>query len=506
MADSRYDGLCLSSGGYKGYAMLGVLTALYSKNCFKRTTYFSGCSVGSIITLLLAIGWKPIELYKRVKSIKIFNGLSDINIDSFKEKYGLLDNQSLTEELKDLILEKVDKIPTFLDLWDKKQIYLAFSITDRITKEEFKVDWKSCPSLLISDGAMMSSNMPFVFPPIDFNNMKAIDGALTNPFPLDYIDNRKRKILGICVYGEPKDDMDSFIPYMTGNFMISIEQIQKLSIKHASKNVDILQLFVSDLNVMDAGNLDDGKFKMYMDGIHDGKLFLKALNKKNHGKNISSKESSSKLKFKSKFKIASFEKSVITKCLISQPLDILCQASLTDQNTIRKSYNNLDDSRKKRLILLCKILMENIDKKSNGEPINSTNNRDNRSDFKSDKRSSFPPTPPFSVNPDGENHSRKLYDSMPPAARNLTRFIFESLSPEDSNSIINGFNSIFDAFQRITGGPLDFKSSKGRVEVLDDDLEIEDFNRNNSNILDFDQSQSKKFIRSSKSNDIEKID
>jgi len=95
------------------------------------------------------------------------------------------ENENLREEFESLILEKTDHIPTLLELYNK-DIYIAYSICDRRTKKGHKLDHKSYPTLLVSDAGLMSSNIPFAFPPIDFDGMKVIDGAFSNPFPISW--------------------------------------------------------------------------------------------------------------------------------------------------------------------------------------------------------------------------------------------------------------------------------------------------------------------------------
>ena len=61
--------LVIGGGGLKGFAALGVCTYLYEKGILVNPDIYCGTSIGSIIATLLAIGYKPKELYKLLYKI-----------------------------------------------------------------------------------------------------------------------------------------------------------------------------------------------------------------------------------------------------------------------------------------------------------------------------------------------------------------------------------------------------------------------------------------------------
>ena len=58
-------GLCLSGGGIKGAAHIGVLQSLEEHNI--NIDYISGTSSGSIVATLYSIGYSPSEIYNFFK-------------------------------------------------------------------------------------------------------------------------------------------------------------------------------------------------------------------------------------------------------------------------------------------------------------------------------------------------------------------------------------------------------------------------------------------------------
>lgn len=58
-------GLCLTGGGIKGAAHIGVLKAFEEKNI--KVDMISGASSGSIVSSLYAMGYSPDEIYNFFK-------------------------------------------------------------------------------------------------------------------------------------------------------------------------------------------------------------------------------------------------------------------------------------------------------------------------------------------------------------------------------------------------------------------------------------------------------
>jgi len=382
-----YDGLVISSGGYKGMYALGSLAIIHAEGHLRHIRKYAGCSIGAVIVTLLALGWRPIELFRRAIKIKVLNGINSVNIEGIKKDFGLLSSDLLLTELQELILVKREKIPTLLDLHNEG-IYIAFSITDRRQKSGHKIDYKSDPAMPVSIAAIMSSNIPGVFKPMDFEGMKVIDGAMINPFPIDYLDNGKDKILGIALYTDTGKDDTTLTGYISGTIMIPIEEIQRRISAQASKYVDILEHLVPDLDILTSSDAYDSKLNMFFHGMNDGKLFHKALVKRardhshshkhksnnkdnNKDKNINKEINDVLYGDESKFvetPIRNIPDNIILRCLMSQQLDILCQAISNndkdnnindfDNNIIDRNFALLSIEKQERIKQLCRVILQ----------------------------------------------------------------------------------------------------------------------------------------------------
>lgn len=425
-ADFTYKGICLSSGGYKGFGMLGFLTMMKLWGYFKDTNMYCGCSIGSIITVLLAVGWTPIEIFKKAINIKVFNGIQDLELDNFKDNMGIMSNKGLSDQLEDFILMKRNNIPTLLEFYEEG-IYIAFSTTDSISKREYKIDWSTSPNVLITEGAIWSANIPGVFPPVKIDGMAIVDGALTNPFPINYIDKGDDgpRILGLAVYGESEDDTNSIISYIIGCMMTSIDQLQRKSVHQASKSCHIIELHIIDHDVLDPSDAHGAKTGMFFRGMKDAKVFLKALK--------SSKKRQPKLpKPNTRTNIRFFPDSLLMKCLISQPLDVLCQAASTNLEAISTNINNLPPKKLMRLKAFAREIIKD-ELIAARVTIDHQNIPKETNDF-------------VTIN---ENYSQKVYDNLPLPFRSAAKVIIDSLDKNDASNTIYGINIIFEGLNRM---------------------------------------------------------
>lgn len=423
-----YDGLCISSGGYKGIAILGALTVLEMNGHLRNVNIYSGCSVGGIITFLLACGWKPIELYTNVVNITLFHGVSSMDIKNLNTNHGFINNDALRVELEALVLKKKPVLPTMLDLYNDG-IYVSFSVCDRRTKKGYKLDYTTNPNLLASEAALMSANIPFMFTPIEFNGMQIIDGALTNPFPLDYIDNEKRSILGIVVYGNSSKD-ENIMDYILGTIMIQIEELQRHKTRLASKKVDVLEMSVQDMDLMSSSHGFKVKNAMFFAGVEDGKLLSRAIHRKHRRSKKNSKPSNvdSKPSTTTRVNITHIPDDVLLKCFMSQPVDILSQAANVSKVVLQRCIQKLAPHKLDRLKILAReLLVGDISYGSN-----------TRSEYKTDE--------PVEIK---ENYSQKLFDNLPPGIQTVASDAMKSMSPEQSSATIHGLNFIFEGLTRL---------------------------------------------------------
>lgn len=189
-------GLCLSGGGVKGAAHIGVLKALEEENI--KIDCIAGTSSGSIVSSLYAMGYTPDEIYRLFK--KYAKEISKVNLKNIiKLVFGLLfTGKIVIEGLNDgkklykIIQEQAKKkkltrmrditmpliIPS-VNLYNGA-IYLFSSVkNNRNYSDEYIV----VNSIEIGKAVQASCSYPGVFCPVDYKNKKMVDGGVRENTP-----------------------------------------------------------------------------------------------------------------------------------------------------------------------------------------------------------------------------------------------------------------------------------------------------------------------------------
>lgn len=189
-------GLCLSGGGVKGAAHIGVLKALEEENI--KIDCIAGTSSGSIVSSLYAIGYTSDEIYRLFK--KYAKEISKVNVKNIiKLVFGLLfTGKIVIEGLNDgkklykIIQEQAKKkkltrmrditmpliIPS-VNLYNGA-IYLFSSVNNN---RNYSDEYIVVNSIEIGKAVQASCSYPGVFCPVNYKNKKMVDGGVRENTP-----------------------------------------------------------------------------------------------------------------------------------------------------------------------------------------------------------------------------------------------------------------------------------------------------------------------------------
>jgi NTE family protein len=187
-------GLCLSGGGAKGLAHIGILKLIDSLGI--KIDYITGTSMGSVIGGLYAAGYtgNQIDSLARTSDWEIilnqYVPADNINMDEKDEynKYiveipfvkghfnftGVIDGQSLQELLTRLTMH-VNNVTDF----NKLPIPYKCMAVDILTMKPIEIDSGNLALAMRS-----SMSIPTVFRPVKWNNYLLVDGGLMVNFPV----------------------------------------------------------------------------------------------------------------------------------------------------------------------------------------------------------------------------------------------------------------------------------------------------------------------------------
>lgn len=157
-------GLCLSGGGARGIAHIGILKALEEHNIFPQ--YISGASAGAIIGVLYASGKTIDEIMDLVYKANLFKVF---RFGSFVG--GLASHTFLRNILSENLTEhEFKKLPS--------NFYVCVSNIN-------KGKWTILKEGNVIEAVAASSSIPLIFEPVNINGELYVDGGLLNNFPVE---------------------------------------------------------------------------------------------------------------------------------------------------------------------------------------------------------------------------------------------------------------------------------------------------------------------------------
>jgi len=289
--------LVIGPGGYKGLKALGFLCTLEDEGLFKNIDTYCGVSVGAIISLLIVAGYTIREIVSEIATLDLFTDLENFGINTSIENMGLISNEPIRRKLTNLLSKKFGTVPTLHNLFlQTGRSYI--SVTLNATDEQCEIMCKnSHPNVSCIDATMFSMNIPFLFYQLIYNSKIYVDGALANPYPIDYFDDGNTNILGIYMKTITTSSSISHqsTPFLNKinitNPVIScplyalkiihslIDQRYKHIIRYSSSKCKHICLESFNINLININKED--KAKLLVQGYNEGIKFIESLDTSN---------------------------------------------------------------------------------------------------------------------------------------------------------------------------------------------------------------------------------
>jgi NTE family protein len=195
---SKYTKMIVCSGGINGIAIVGALYNFILNNDISNIKTFMGISVGSLITMLLTTGYDKDEIMNLFLDIEM-KDFSDFKISRFLQDYGLDNGENIKRLLKAILMYKnFSPDLTFKELYDQTGNKLIIIGTNVNKGVPIYYNIENYPNTKIVDAIRVSSSFPGVYTPVIENNHHLIDGAILEPYPLHYFDN-KDEVIGFLI-------------------------------------------------------------------------------------------------------------------------------------------------------------------------------------------------------------------------------------------------------------------------------------------------------------------
>lgn len=173
-----YTGLVLSGGGARGIAHIGVLKALEEHNIYP--SYIAGTSAGAIVGGLYAGGCSWQQILEFFKNTQLFTFTNYA-----KSKPGILDTEKFYKQFN-----------TYLPVDDYKALKIPLLVTATNLLDGTLKVFDSGPLIKT---ILASAAVPGIFAPVEIGNGYYADGGILNNFPVDLLQKKCDKIVGVYV-------------------------------------------------------------------------------------------------------------------------------------------------------------------------------------------------------------------------------------------------------------------------------------------------------------------
>lgn len=197
----KIDTLVLSGGGIKCLSILGALSYLIEKKIIedgfkgiKKIHYTSG---SSIFTFPLLFGFNirsAIEIFKDVDWSKI-DLTEKMSINNLFTNFGFTDTETYNYILEVFLENKgLRKDITLKEVYEINKIELNFNVVN-VTKDTYEsLNYINSPDLPIIKAIRMTSNIPILFKPIEYNGDLFVDGGLIENIKYEELCKNKKSI------------------------------------------------------------------------------------------------------------------------------------------------------------------------------------------------------------------------------------------------------------------------------------------------------------------------
>ena len=258
--------LVLAGGGMKGLGLLGAIKYLEDIDIIKNIEIYAGTSIGLLISVLLIIGYKTIDIYKFTKLFDMTKSIN-FNINNLLTNYSI--NECDTYELIIVELLKNKNIDAKISLLEFYKITKKKVIGTTVCLNKRKIEYishENYPELDILTFIRMSTAVPLLFPPIFYNNNHYIDGGLLDNFPIAIFDNQLEKVIGINIVSEyfVIKEMKNIIDYLLLIMGIFITNTVKRYEENKYKNI-VYNLNMITSNAFKFNMTQEDKKKMFFE-------------------------------------------------------------------------------------------------------------------------------------------------------------------------------------------------------------------------------------------------
>jgi len=275
--------LALSGGGPRGLGLLGALHYIDENHGLDNITEYWGSSIGSVLCLLLSIGYSPFDVFQQ---FFIMDKLVDntLQLPTAFETTALCPIEIFGDKVRTFIEQKIPRDSqknvslnlTFSALFNlfHKKIHIIGANADTMKGECFDVDTR--PNMSVIEAIEISCDLPYIFTKKMFEGHTYVDGGFINNYPIDMADDGIHKVLGICVFGDMSATANDYVGWIYRLLQIPVMQLHREHIQRLSKECVNIELTINGISLIEMIPTIKKKLNIFSEGYKQGKTFFEA--------------------------------------------------------------------------------------------------------------------------------------------------------------------------------------------------------------------------------------
>lgn len=186
----HFHSLVLAGGGPMAISFIGCVEYLEHTCMLGGIRTFVGCSAGSLLGLLLALGMSAKDVRRFLTDTLRREGCHTIDVEqalNFLSTWGLDDGARVTRVLSETMTTITGRPDmTFLELAKHTGRDLVVCVSNLSTQEHEFMCVDRTPNMSVLKAVRMSTAIPILFTPVWHEGSLYVDGGIYNNFPIDY--------------------------------------------------------------------------------------------------------------------------------------------------------------------------------------------------------------------------------------------------------------------------------------------------------------------------------
>ena len=261
---NKINELCFAGACNRGIAYIGSLKKLKELDLLdiKKMT---GVSIGAFISVCYIIGYDPDEFMDYI----IEKELTDFQDFTISQNNSILKGIAFNNWISEIFDKKIDNNITLKEFHEKFGIDLTilssciYADTDEFKQGTVYFNHKTHPDIPVITAVCASMAFPYVFPPVEYNGSKFVDGALTKNFPLDIVSSECLSFK-VSTKSNKKDVSDNILTYSWRLYEVVSGMLK--DIHEDPKDKKIIVINCEDFDVINFNMSIDDKITLYKRG------------------------------------------------------------------------------------------------------------------------------------------------------------------------------------------------------------------------------------------------